>query len=156
MIKNYLAQLNTREQRLVIITSILVVLSVLYFMIYEPLTTAQSEATKQLIEKKETLAWMTQVKHQAGKSSQQSIGDTSQLLSILTKQLSDSNLKHFPYQLQQSSGGQVELSYEKVPFNLFIEWLLTFQSQYAIHIDRLSAAKGEQEGLVKLTIVFKP
>ncbi|WP_367608239.1 type II secretion system protein GspM [Legionella sp. W05-934-2] len=156
MIKSHFEQMNPRERWLVGMTVVLVVIYLFYLFIYEPLTTAYSEASKQLQEKRETLAWMNQVKHYAGKSSKQAVHDTSQLLSILTQQLSESSLKPFPYQLQQSSGGHVQLSYEKVPFNPFIEWLIAFQATHAITIDRLSANKHDQEGMVKLTVVFKP
>lgn len=156
MIKSHFEQMNKREQLLVGLTTVIVVIYLIYLFIYEPLSVAQTEATKQLQEKKETLNWMNQIKVYAGKSSRQSISDNSQLLSILTQQLSHSSLKPFPYQLQQSGGGNVQLSYDRVPFNPFIEWLLSFQAKYAITIDRFTATKHDQEGMVKLVVVFKP
>lgn len=155
MIKNHFEQLNTREQIMVSVTSVIVIFYLVYLFIFEPITVAQSEALKQLQEKRETLAWMQQVKHHAGQSSRQKVQDTSQLLAIITEQLSQSGLKPFPYQLQQSGGGNVQLSYEKVPFNPFIEWMISFQADYSITVQQLTATKQDQEGMVKLTVVFK-
>ncbi len=156
MIKSYFEQMNRREQLMVSLTAIAIVFYLIYLFIYQPITIRQSEVREQLKEKKVVLAWMEQVKHHAGKSSKESIRDNNQLLSLLTLQLSQSALKSFPYQLQQNSSGNIQISYDKVPFNPFIQWLQSFQSKFTINIEQMRATKLEQEGLVKLMIVVKP
>lgn len=155
MIKTYIDQLNHREKFLVIGTGIFVLLCVLYFGVYEPLTNQKIESQRMLADKQQTLAWMKQVSQFAGRSSRQAIQSNSQLLTVLTEQLSKPELEAFRYQLQQSSSGNVQLSYDSVPFNQFTQWLLQFQSTFSVNIERLTATKEDKAGMVQITVIFK-
>ncbi|WP_083852274.1 type II secretion system protein GspM [Legionella tunisiensis] len=60
----------------------------------------------------------------------------------------------FPYQLQQTGAGDIQLSYELVPFNHFLSWLWTLNNNYAIVLKQFSAERTPTAGVVKLQIVI--
>ena len=58
------------------------------------------------------------------------------------------------YQLQQTNSGEIQLSFEQIPFNLFIEWLNNINSQYLINIKQFDVNKTATPGLTRLMIII--
>lgn len=108
----------------------------------------------QLAEKTETLEWMKQVRNQKriGKS-KESI-DNNQLLTIIADQLKDSKSLKFPYQVQQTGSGEVQISFETVPFQLFLSWLTEINDHYSITVKQLDVQKTQTAGVTRLSIIL--
>lgn len=125
-----------------------------YLLFYAPLVRGVHEKSLQLVEKQETLIWMRQVRqrHQVTKAPE--VLSNAQLLTLLATQLQTTSFQRFPYQLQQTGVGDIQLSFEQVPFNSFITWLWTINQKYAISIKQFSAERTDSPGIVKMLIVL--
>lgn len=152
--KSYLNSLNERERWMVIIAMVSVIAYSYYLLLYNPLSSRVSQKSAQLIEKTETLAWMKTVRQQGYKSQTKKNVDNSQLLTLLANQLKYNSTLKFPYQLQQTGSGDIQLTFDSVAFKLFMGWLAKINDSYAITIKQLDVDKTETPGVVKLMLVL--
>ncbi len=154
MIANYWNNLNERERWLVGIGSVCILIYLFYLLIYSPLTTAVNDKTQQLIEKQETVAWMQQVRQQTKiKSKAQPISNTK-LLALIGNQLNDKPFRQFPYQLQQTGPGDIQLSFDRVPYQQFLSWLWTLNNEYIFTLKQFTAEQTATPGVVKLLVII--
>ena len=151
--KAYWQSLNERERWTVIIGLACLILYAYYLMIYNPLATKVKQRERLLIEKIETLNWMKQIKQPSSTVAKEKL-DNGQLLTLLAKKLKDNSELKSPYQLQQTGSGDIQLSFEEVPFNFFLQWLVTLSNHYTITIKQFTASNTETPGATKLTLIL--
>lgn len=152
--KSYLSTLNEREKWMVLSAAICVLIYVYYMFLYSPLATNVDQRSEQLIEKKATLEWMKKVKLQHNNSSVKQSLDNGQLLTLIATQLKNNSVINDSYQLQQTNSGEIQLSFEQVPFNSFLEWLLKMSKQYTISVKQLDVNKTPTPGMTQLMIIL--
>jgi general secretion pathway protein M len=151
--KSYLNTLNERERWMVYGTVLCVFVYVYYLLIYAPLASKVEERGTLLIEKTQTLEWMNKVKQHKKSAVVKKSVDNGQLLTLLATKLKNNATLKFPYQLQQTNSGDVQLSFEQIPFNLFIKWLNSINSQYVINMKQFDVNKTKTPGLTRLMII---
>ena len=152
--KNYLSTLNEREKMMVIGAALCLILYCYYLFLYSPLSHQVDQKTTQLQEKTVTLSWMKTVEQGHHKPKTKKSVDNSQLLTLMaTKLKSDSTLK-FPYQLQQTGTGDIQLTFDEVAFNSFIAWLEKINEKYSITLKQFNAERGSTAGLVKVMVII--
>ncbi|MCW8407804.1 GspM family type II secretion system protein LspM [Legionella sp. PATHC035] len=153
--KAYISTLNEREKWMLIGTGLCLILYVYYLFLYSPLSQRVDQKSKQLIEKTATLQWMKKIQQQSHtKQTKKQIVDNSQLLTTLATQLkNDTNLK-FPYQLQQTGSGDIQITFDSVAFNLFITWLEKINQRYAITVKQFEADRSKTPGVTRLMILL--
>ncbi|BCA96224.1 general secretion pathway protein GspM [Legionella antarctica] len=152
--KNYLNTLNEREKWMVIIAAIFLFTYGYYLVLYVPLSTMVTQKTTQLNEKIETLAWMQKIKRQGHSSKTKQTLDNSQLLTLLATQLKDNPTLKFPYQLQQTGSGDIQLTFDTVPFKLFMSWLAKINERYTLTIKQFDVQQNKPPGTTKLMIII--
>jgi general secretion pathway protein M len=157
MIKAWCTQfwgnLNIREQRVLYVGAVGVVLYLAYMM-YATLTHAVFESTQILSEKKATLVWMQKTQKQFQPSQKKTVLlDNSKALTIFSEALNKTSFHDLPYQLEQMSDGALQLLFDSVPYHAFLGWLWSMEQRYKIDIKLLNAEKTDTPGLVKVTLV---
>ncbi len=152
--KHYLNTLNEREKWMVIIAAVFLFAYGYYLLLYAPLSNKVTQKTTQLNEKIETLAWMQKVKQQGHSTKTKQTLDNSQLLTLLATQLKDNPTLKFPYQLQQTGSGDIQLTFDAVPFKLFMSWLAKINERYTITIKQFDVQHSETPGITKLMIII--
>lgn len=153
-LKTHWNQLNEREQIWVGLGGLGGVLLLFYLLIYQPLVVAVAEQQSMGIEKKSTLIWLQQARASFSREHMPQPVTTATLLSVLTNLLNHVSFKRFPYQLEQTSNGDIQLTFAAVPYNLFIPWLQTQSRQYAWTIKNLNVNRSNKAGVVKVSVVF--
>ena len=150
----YWANLNERERITVSIGIIVCVGYLFYLLIYAPLINAVHHQTKALLEKQETLAWMQQVRAQHQLKQPPKALTSTKLLAVLAFQLKTTSFKQFPYQLQQTGAGEIQLIFDQVPYNAFIAWVWSVSEKYTITIKQLNVERMPTPGVVKVTMMI--
>lgn len=151
--QQYWQNLNSREQGMVVITGILILLYGLYWGIFLTTNHAVNSRLATLNEKKLTLDWMQKTQQQTTENTPKSV-DESQLLTLVANDTNTPDFKKFPHQLQQTSQGDIQLTFEMVPYTLFLQWLWEFNHQYNIRIKQLTLDATETLGLVKVIAII--
>lgn len=139
---------------MVISAGLCIFVYIYYLFLYSPLNNQVIQKKTQLIEKAETLAWMQKVKLQGPSSKTKQKVDNSQLLTLFATELKNHPTLKFPYQLQQTGSGDIQLTFDAVPFTSFIEWLAALNERYAINIKQFDAQQSQTAGITKLMIVL--
>lgn len=152
--KTYLSTLNEREKWMIIGAALCVILYCYYLFLYTPLSHRVSQKSSQLAEKTTTLDWMNKIRKQNHKSKTKEIVDNSQLLTIMATQLKENETLKFPYQLQQTGSGDIQLTFDAVAFNLFIAWLEKINEKYAITLKQFNAEKTPTPGVAHVMILI--
>ncbi|CZH48705.1 GspM family type II secretion system protein LspM [Legionella pneumophila serogroup 1] len=152
--KTYLNTLNDREKWMVIVAGVSLFIYGYYLLLYTPLSNQVNQKSTQLIEKTETLEWMKQVSMQKRSAKRKESVDNSQLLTILASQLKNNKTLKFPYQLQQTGSGDVQLTFDAVPFQNFIQWLAKINEVYSINIKQFDVEKTSTPGVTRLMIIL--
>lgn len=150
---NYWQQWNDRERIMVVAAVLCALIYAFYLLIYSPLTTAVNNKTKQLAEKTDTLLWMKEAAKQRHPQQAPETTSNSKLLVIITSQLGE-QLKHFPYQLQQTAGGDIQLSFEQIPYAAAMQWLWTLNQHYKISLKQMRMDKTDTAGVIKWSVVI--
>ncbi|MBA2648514.1 MAG: type II secretion system protein M [Legionella sp.] len=150
---NYFKSLNERERWITVLGGLSIALFLYYLFLYEPLTTQIEQKRTLLAEKIETLKWMKGVQHQSQKTSKKSL-DNSQLLTVISDQLKQNPHLKFPYQLQQISSGDIQLSFDKVPFNFFLLWLEKINAKYEMKIKQFNVDPTNTSGVTHLELII--
>lgn len=152
--KSYLSTLNEREKLMLVGAGLCLILYVYYLLLYSPLNHHVTQKSTQLVDKINTLQWMQKIRQQNRTASTKQMLNNSQLLTALATQLkNDSSLK-FPYQLQQTSSGDIQLTFDGVAFNSFIAWLEKMNQQYAITVKQFEADRTKTSGVTRLMILI--
>lgn len=154
MIANHWHNLNERERWMAAIGSICVLIYLFYLLVYSPLTTAVNNKSKEFKEKQETLTWIQQVRQQPRSQKRAQAITNAKLLALIGNQLNSNSLQKFVYQLQQTGTGDIQLSYDRVPYNPFLSWLWSLSNDYVLTFKQFSAERTETPGIVKLMVVI--
>ena len=146
---HYWQGLNEREQWAVRIGGIFLIIYLIYLIIFSPLFTAVDSTTAQIKEKSQTLTWMRSVRHQHDSIKSPKPITNSKLLSLIASQLNVAPYQGFHYQMQQTSSGDIQLAFEKIPYNIIMNWLWTLSQNYTVTIkhlgvERLPASSSER------------
>ncbi len=152
--KAYWQQLNEREQISVLIAAVCLGVYLLYALVYAPLTTAVLNGRTQLLEKQTTLTWIQHVQQGYANEKKPQTVAAGNLLSILTKVLKHTTFSRFPYQLAQTASGEIQLSFDAVPYNAFMAWLQVQTARYTMTIKNMDLTKTDVAGVVKVSVVF--
>ncbi|MDF1684882.1 MAG: type II secretion system protein GspM [Legionellaceae bacterium] len=111
--------------------------------------------TQQLAEKKETLAWIKQAETQIKSQQTGSVMlDKSKGLTVLSQQLKGASFHAFAYQLQQLNDDELQLSFDRVPYQACLTWLASMSKKYNISIKEFHMDRTDTQGLVKWTVII--
>ena len=153
-ILNYWNNLNERERWMAAIGSLCVLIYLFYLLLYSPLASSVQTKSRQLLEKKEILAWMQQVRQQPRNQKTAQVISNAKLLALIGSQFRDNNFRQFPYQLQQTGTGDIQLSFDRVPYNQFLSWLWSLANDYSITLKQFSVERTDTPGIVKVMLVI--
>ena len=151
---SYWTNLNERDRLIAIIGGICLLIFIIYQYIYSPLATMTTSKNQELKEKIATLSWMRETKQKTQNSGNEKPVNSSKLLSIIAAELNKKPFSTFPHQIQQTSQGNIQLSFETVPFNAFLIWLWGIENTYIISIKQLDASRTSTAGVVKIMVLI--
>lgn len=152
--KAYWNSLNERERWMVIAAGLCLFIYGYYLVLYAPLAHRVEERSFQLADKVKTLSWMKTVTPQKTSSSTQKKVNNSQLLAAVATRLKDNANLNQPYELQQTRSGEIQLSFEEVPFNTLMKWLIQMNQSYAFTIKQLDLNATATPGIVKAIMII--
>ncbi len=152
--KAHWQQFSEREQIAVVVAGLCLIAYLFYALLFSPLTIAVSNARKHWYEKNNTLIWMRHAQQNYSQEKRPQKVAAGNLLSILTQVLKHASFHRFPYQLAQTASGEIQLSFDEVPYNAFMEWLRDQSMRYTLTIKNLDVTKTTVPGVVKISVRF--
>ncbi|WP_428775592.1 type II secretion system protein M [Vibrio sp.] len=141
--------ISTREQRMVIVASILLLVGGIYWGILAPLSQNAEAAQGRLVSEKQLLSW---VSDKADDITRLRAAGGITVSSQPLNQILSSSANRFQISLTrvQPRGEMVQVWIEPLPFNRFIDWLAYLRDQQGVTIEFLDIAKADREGVVEV------
>jgi general secretion pathway protein M len=154
-------QLSLREKRLVILASVIVVITLVYFMIWQPLQDgiqtsrvrikAQHDTLMQMREQAAEARQLLAAQRQAGASTRSS----SSLLVIIERTAQQKNLKSQLQKMQPEGQDSVRVWVENASFDQLIDWLALLENRNTIYVSEIIIERQKEPGRINSRILLR-
>lgn len=152
-IAQWFAALSVREQRILQVGGVLVVL-ILVFGVLLPLDRSVAQAHERLLKKRNDLAWMQGVAPELAAAPQPPSVAGESLLVIVDRSARESGLAGALAGTEPAGPGGLSLRLQKAPFDTLIAWLARLAQQNGIRVDSASIDSAGAPGLVNAAVVL--
>lgn len=158
-VHNWYDSLQPRERMMVVATAVIVLVTLFYLMLWEPLYKGLDNAEKQYSEQQTTLSWMQQAAQEvkilrnAGASSTRR-NASSPVSLTLEQTASSAGLKNQLGKLESSDTNAARARLDNVAFNQMILWLNTLEQTYGITANSASIERTDKPGIVNARLSF--
>jgi general secretion pathway protein M len=146
--KAWWQQLNTREQRLVSVMSVLMSIFILYGLIWQPLTENIEKTTLKLERQQALLTWVaenTQRYQQAKRNARANSG--ASLSSIVNRTSSANNIT---ITRMQPQGDDLQVWIDEISFNQLLTWLEQLAISDGLQVKNIDLSSADLQGMVRV------
>jgi general secretion pathway protein M len=153
-LQDWYAGLQEREQKLVSVGAVALVVLVLIFGILMPMRAALSKAQESYEAKRADLAWMRGNAAEVRAGANQVPADTGEAPVVLVDRVArEAGLGEALRGTQPSStGARVQL--EGASFDAMVQWVATLDQRYGFAVDSITVDRAGKPGLVNASITF--
>jgi len=140
-------QLNSREQILVAVMSVVVVVFLFYSLLWQPLNTNLIKAAKKLERRQELLTWVQNKTHKYQQVSKTTKRVGASITSIVNR---TSRQKNITVTRMQPQGDDLQIWVDKVPFDQLLTWIDQLVEQEGLLVKALDINSAEDIGVVQV------
>ncbi|MDB6061039.1 MAG: hypothetical protein JWM78_1142 [Verrucomicrobiaceae bacterium] len=159
MLEKLQQQLSLRDQKMLALLGVALVLYVIYQIMLQPLATANARLAVQNSAAQNSVAAMTQMAAQLRglqQSAAQQGGVNTENLTQLVDRSVAANQLHMS-RFQPGSSGDVQVRLDNVSFDQTLRWLNELESAQSVTVRELVIAPGAASGLVNASVrLFRP
>lgn len=148
-LKEKFNQLTEREQRLVIISAVVVVVGMFYWLVWSPLNQAIERDQKAVESQKSLLSWVQKNANRAIQlraANGVSTGFNGSLAQAANQTAANANI---PIARMQPQGEELQVWVDQAPFNGVLDWLQSLEDM-GISILDVDLAEADAPGQVKI------
>lgn len=148
-LKKRYAQLNEREQKMLLLGGAFLIIAIVYFLVYAPLQTSVTQGRTAVVKQQELLTWVSQNANKAIQLKQSS-GNKSNFQGSLTQAVNQT-ANRFKVQVtrMQPNGDELQVTVDSVVFNDMLSWLQAIENM-GITILEADFAETSTAGTVKV------
>ncbi|MEL7290519.1 MAG: type II secretion system protein M [Pseudomonadota bacterium] len=141
--------ISQREQRLVVVCGLLLLVGGVYWGIVQPVSERAAQAQVRIQTEKQLLSW---VKDKADEISQLRGQGGQPVSSLPINQAVSSSVGRFNVELirVQPRGEAFQVWVAPMPFNQFVNWLAFLQETHGVGVQFLDIDKAERDGVVEI------
>ena len=152
-IQNWYHGLQQRERQLVLAASILVITTLLYLIIWEPIHNGVQDQTQRYQSQLEILDWLqtaaTEVRTLKATGASKRKTNSSQPVTLLVEQsATTAGIKPFIRKLESTSDKGARITIDAASFDQVLLWLSTLQTQYGITVSSANLDRAEKQGAI--------
>lgn len=157
LLKEKYNTLEKREQSILMVGGLIVILFLLYSLIFKPMGDAIERLDKNNASKQELLVWMTQsAANLKGSSANGGKVDKrrGRSLNVIINTTS-SSAKIAISRSQPRDNNQYQIWLENVVFNDLLRWLDVLQKDYGIYVNNINLGTTDNSGKVRVNLTFQ-
>ena len=141
--------LNQREQHLVLVMAVVIVIFVLYLLIWRPLNNSISTQQYNIAKQEELLIWINekQAEYQLAQNFNQSKNSNNSLSSVIN---STSARNKIVISRIQPQGDEILVTIDEIAFNSLMDWLKEMSVAEGVIIKAIDLARTDTKGVVKV------
>ncbi len=154
-IRDWYSKLQLREQRMVLVGGIVVVLLVLVGGVLLPLQAAASRAERHVDTQRQDLEWMQLNAPEVRDGASQLHADTGEAPVVLVDRIGRESGLGSAFRGTQPSGVTgVRVQLEAAPFDPMIQWLDTLEQRYGLSIETITVDRTGKTGIVNASVTL--
>jgi general secretion pathway protein M len=153
-LRQWYSALEAREQRMVLIGTVVVGALILFGAVLLPLESAVSTAVRTRDTRREDLAWMQVNAPEVSAGSGSLAPDTGEAPVVLVDRVGRESGLGPAMRGTQPSGTGVRVQLEAAAFDTLVNWLATLEGRYGLAIESISVDRAAKPGLVNANITF--
>lgn len=148
-LKSRFAQLTEREQKLVLISAVVVVVGIIYFGIYSPIQNSITQGEVKVKAQQELLTWVTQNANKAVQL-KQSGGQGKAYRGSLPQAVNQTATRaKIAISRMQPQGDDIQVWVDSASFDSVLTWLQSLESM-GIQITEADIAEAGSPGMIKI------
>ena len=152
-IQNWYHGLQQRERRLVLAAAALIMLTLFYIIVWEPIHNGVDDQAQQYRTQLDILDWMrdaaVEVSALKATGAARRQTNSSQPVTLLVEQSANTaGLKPYINKLESTSDKGARVTIEAASFDQLLLWLNTLQTQYGITVSSANLDRDEKPGAV--------
>ncbi len=155
MFRDFLAKYSRREQVIIIVTGLLVLIWLVYQLLLEPLIQTREQNAIDYTANRELLAWMqksaAEVKALGGSSHRAAQGSGSSAVVVVESALQQGGLTA-PKRIEPNGNNKAVLQYDAVDFNKLMQALDKLEHSYAIQVSQATISRTDAPGMASALI----
>lgn len=146
-------QMNSRERMLVSVAGVLLVITLIYFMLWKPVSDGIAERQTKIEAQQELLQWVRENtgSYLAQKSAGAKADNSAQMPGSVTERVTRlaAAAKIELSRMQPQSDGLLVVI-DQVPFNTLLQFVENLQSQAGLTVTHVDATEGDVPGVVRV------
>ncbi len=159
-IKQWFYALPVKEQRMVSATAVLILITLFYLIIWEPLHTGIQQEQQKQQSQKEILLWMQQaaseVKTLRSSGSRSTIRDKNKPITLVIEQtVNNAGLKPAISKIESSGKNSARVLLNEASFNQLLVWLNTLATHNGVQVVSANIERAGKPGRVNARLTFK-
>jgi general secretion pathway protein M len=156
---NWYRGLQQRERQLVLAAAVLIIITLLYLVIWEPIHEGLEEQTQKYQAQLEVLEWMQAASAEAAALkasgiSNKNVSSTQPVTLLVENSAATAGLKPFMSKLESTSDKGARVTLDAASFDQLLLWLSTLQSQYGISVSAANLDRDDKPGAVNVRMTL--
>jgi len=156
--KSWFYAKDQQEQRIILVLAGLIGLSLIYLLIWSPITESFQQKKSQIATKQLLASWMEKTAQDIIQlkplTAQQQKRNSGPLLSTIDRTIKIARLNQTMKRLEPQGNDRVQIWFEKTAFDTLINWLGKIEGEYGIQIQTINIERLEQSGRVNARLVL--
>ena len=152
-IQNWYHGLQQRERQLVLAASVVVIATIFYLVVWEPIINGVDDQTQKYQSQLDILEWMqgaaTEVSALKATGASKRRSNSNQPVSLLVEQsATTAGLKPYLTKLESTSDKGARVTIDAASFDQILLWLNTLQTRYGISVSSANLDRDDKPGAV--------
>lgn len=148
--------LEYREQLLIAIAGLLLVFSVAFFLVWQPLQSQQALLSEDIQSTESLLNRLNAVAPgQTGKQSNKIKGQDLSLLAVVDKTVKAAGMGDSVKRIQPDGEAAAKIWLEKADFNKLLRWINQLNTQYGVDVSEITINREDTPGQVRARLGFQ-
>jgi len=153
--QQYWQNLNDREKILVSLASVMLLIAMIYYILYQPLFGDIQRLQNEAREQKTLLTWMnhtyTDINTLKANQPDNPVYRNTSIVSIIDITLNQGNMQSIKKQVKQNNKNVI-VTFNEIPAIELLNWLTELWQQHRIQIHKLSLFRKDSPGIIRAEI----
>ena len=159
-IRHWFYSLAQKEQWIIFITVLLVILTMFFLMVWEPLHLGLEDEKQKQITQNKSMIWMQQASKEAKSlrrsGSSTNLRDKNKPTTLIIEQsINNAGLKPSVNKIESSGDNGARVTLNEVPFNQILVWMNTLAKHNGIHVTSANIERTATAGKANARLTFE-
>ncbi|MDA3868680.1 MAG: type II secretion system protein M [Gammaproteobacteria bacterium] len=157
-LNTWFSSLQGRDKNLLLITIVLLVSTLFYLMVWEPLHQGREQAQQKLKSQQEIYAWMKTASMEVSSlkgAGTRSTSSTQPIALILENSAKISGLKQHINKIESSGRSGANAQIDSASFDQMLVWLNTLEQQHGVTVTTATIERNQQAGTISARLSFE-